>query len=78
LVLQTSYESELLQVAHAVMDSSRITQINVFMVRVPGPMAERGRPDADRAGAIVNLASRPVQEPADPRRSARRFYDTFS
>jgi LysE type translocator len=36
LVLHTSYESELLQVAHAVMDSSRITQIKVFMVLVPG------------------------------------------
>src|SRR5882672_8812655 len=43
LVLQTSYESELLQVAHAVMDSSRTTQINVFIVRVPVSTGESAR-----------------------------------
>jgi hypothetical protein len=64
LVLQTSYESELLQVAHAVMDSSRITQITVFMIPVPVPKGSN-LPTAGRIipDAVVELPQGSSQAP---------------
>src|SRR5882762_11315815 len=72
LVRQTSYESELLQVAHAVMDSSKTTQINVFITRVPVPAARPswyGDSIPGRAAAILNV-DRP-RHVVNPVRSTR-------